>query len=191
MNYIPNIISGLRILLIPIFAYFIINNYYAYAFYFFVVMCISDALDGYIARLLRCESVSGAYLDAIADKLMIIVSFYILYTMNIIPLYIFVIAVLRDFIIFCGIILNLNSGFDNIIKINPIFISKINTFMQMVLVIYCLLFLNNIINLHYIQDVINTVLLTTIFSAAEYVYNYKNTSKYKGSNRSMRYSSNI
>lgn len=189
MNYIPNIISGLRILLIPFFAYFIINSHYSYALYFFITMCISDALDGYIARFLRCESISGAYLDAIADKLMINVSFFILYIMDILPFYIFVIVVLRDFIIFYGIILN--NSFDDSVRINPIFISKVNTVMQMVLVLYCLLFLNNIISLNYIQDIINTVILTTVLSAMEYIYNYINLSRFKNSNRSIRYSSNL
>ena len=48
MNYIPNIISGLRILLIPFFAYFIINSHYSYALYFFITMCISGALAGLV-----------------------------------------------------------------------------------------------------------------------------------------------
>ena len=63
--------------------------------------------------------------------------------------------------------------------------------MQMVLVLYCLLFLNNIISLNYIQDIINTVILTTVLSAMEYIYNYINLSRFKNSNRSIRYSSNL
>jgi len=75
MNYIPNIITGLRILLIPIFALFLSNNYYMVALCLFLVMGISDALDGIIARYLKCESIIGSYLDAIADKIMINTSF--------------------------------------------------------------------------------------------------------------------
>lgn len=55
----------------------------------------------------------------------------------------------------------------------PIFLSKINTFMQIILVVFCMFFLNNLVNLDYIQDIINVVVLTTILSAVEYIYNYK------------------
>ena len=64
MDYIPNIISGLRILLIPIFALFLINNDYLIALYIFLIMGITDVLDGSIARYLKCETLLGAYLDA-------------------------------------------------------------------------------------------------------------------------------
>ena len=59
------------------------------------------------------------------------------------------------------------------VSIDPIFSSKINTFIQIVLIIYCLLYLNNIIKLNYLQDLINVVIFTTIFSAIEYTYRYK------------------
>ena len=56
----------------------------------------------------------------------------------------------------------------------PIFLSKVNTFMQILLVICCMLFLNSYLDIAYIQDIINVVILTTIASALEYIYNYKN-----------------
>jgi cardiolipin synthase len=78
MDYIPNIISGLRILLIPIFALiFLLNNYNEIALYLFMIMGFTDALDGALARYLN-ESIFGAYLDAVADKLMINTAFFIL-----------------------------------------------------------------------------------------------------------------
>ncbi len=48
-----------------------------------------------------------------------------------------------------------------------------NTFFQIILVIHCMLFLNNILGIEYIQDIINVVILTTIASALEYICNYK------------------
>ena len=56
----------------------------------------------------------------------------------------------------------------------PIFLSKVNTFMQILLVICCMLFLNSYLDIAYIHDIINVVILTTIASALEYIYNYKN-----------------
>ena len=171
MNYIPNIISGLRVLLIPVFVILLLNSDYFIALLLFIIMGVSDALDGILARYLKCETLFGAYLDAVADKTMINISFYILCMIDILPLYIFILVLARDLIILTGIAINYKNG--SKIIMNPIFISKLNTFLQIILVIICLLFLNKIVNLAYVQDIINAVMITTIFSAIEYVYNYK------------------
>ena len=56
---------------------------------------------------------------------------------------------------------------------SPMFISKLSTFVQIILVLICLLFLNKIISLTYIQSIINVVIVTTVFSVVEYMYNFK------------------
>tara|TARA_B110000014_G_C20101854_1_gene578551 strand:+ start:88 stop:534 length:447 start_codon:yes stop_codon:yes gene_type:complete len=134
-------------------------------------MGISDALDGMIARHLKSESSLGAYLDAIADKIMIIVSFFMLCSASILPYYLFFTILLRDIAILFGILINIK--FSEKFVMRPMFISKLNTFMQITLVLICLLFLNKMINLTHIQDIINVVIVTTIFSLAEYLYNFK------------------
>jgi len=176
MNYIPNIISGLRILLIPVFIILIINKSYHIAVLIFLIMGATDIIDGALARYLKCVSVLGGYLDAIADKIMINTSFYMLCNMGILPDYIFYITILRDMLIIAGTIFNGNNQPQTV---NPIFLSKINTFMQFTLVTFCILFLTNTVSLIYMQDIINTVLLTTIFSAVEYIYNYRRKLPYK------------
>ena len=171
MNYIPNIISGLRLLFIPIFVFFFANEFYMISLYIFLIMGISDALDGMIARYLKSESSVGAYLDAIADKIMINVSFFMLCSISILPFYLFYIILLRDIAILFGILINIR--FSEKFVMRPMFISKLNTFMQITLVLICLLFLNKMINLTYIQYIINVVIVTTIFSLVEYLYNFK------------------
>ena len=171
MNYIPNIISGLRLLFIPIFALFMVNGFYMTSLYIFFIMGISDALDGMLARYLKSESSVGAYLDAIADKIMINVSFLVLCSMNILPYYIFFIILIRDTAVFFGILINIR--FSEKFVMSPMFISKLNTFVQIILVLICLLFLNKIISLTYIQSIINVVIVTTVFSVVEYMYNFK------------------
>mgnify|MGYP001164082869 CR=1 FL=1 len=171
MNYIPNIISGIRILFIPIFVYLLINTSYMACLYLFLIMGISDALDGLIARNLKCESVFGSYLDAIADKIMINTSFYFLCIIYVLPYYLFLIVLLRDLVIFAGI-LSKNSFTNNEI-IKPIFLSKMNTFLQIILVLICLLFLNDLSSIGLIQDFTNAVIFTSIFSLLEYIYSYK------------------
>ena len=55
-------------------------------------MGFSDALDGFIARQFKCESILGSYLDAIADKAMVNISFCCLCFIHILPYYLFFIG---------------------------------------------------------------------------------------------------
>jgi len=171
MNYIPNIISGLRILFIPVFAMNMISHNYEFALYIFILMGLSDFLDGAFARYFKCVTLFGAYLDAIADKVMINVAFLILCNIDILPYYILLLVILRDLIICIGIMVKIKIKGHK--KMNPIFLSKINTFMQIFLVLSCMLFLNNDISIKYIEDIMNVVILTTIASVLEYIYNYR------------------
>ena len=168
--------SGLRILLIPVFIFFVINKFYDIAVLIFLFMGATDVIDGALARYLKCESLLGGYLDALADKIMINTSFYMLCNMDILPEYVFYITILRDIMIITGILLNHSN---NTQIMSPIFLSKVNTFMQFILVIFCILSLTNVVSLNYMQDIINAVVLTTIFSAVEYIYNYIRNSSYK------------
>jgi len=184
MNYIPNIISGLRILLIPVFIVLVLNKSYHIAILIFLFMGATDVIDGVLARYLKCESLVGGYLDALADKTMINTSFYMLCYTDVLPDYIFYITLLRDIVIIIGTALNHNK---NLQAVNPIFLSKVNTFVQFTLVMFCILFLANIVNLTYMQDIINAVVLTTVFSAVEYIYNYRKSFSYKN----IKYTSQI
>ncbi len=72
---IPNIITYIRVLLVPVFIYFIISpdfNYRIFAFFLFVIASISDLVDGYFARKLNQESELGKFLDPLADKFLVI-----------------------------------------------------------------------------------------------------------------------
>lgn len=185
MNYIPNIISGIRILFIPVFIFFLLNSNYILSLYVFLLMGFSDALDGFIARQFKCESILGSYLDAIADKVMINISFCCLCFIYILPYYLFFLVLLRDICIFLGILRQ--DKFLKTHKIKPIFISKLNTFLQILLVIVCLLFLNNMVSISLIEDIMHAVILTTFFSLFEYVYSYRLIFQ----NKTIRYTSNL
>lgn len=78
---IPNIITGFRLLLIPFFVLFFYLPYqwsfFLSAFIFIVAAC-SDILDGYLARKLNQSSAFGAFLDPVADKLIVIIALVLL-----------------------------------------------------------------------------------------------------------------
>lgn len=81
---IPNLLTLARFLLIPVFVIASLNGAFTIAFVAFVSAGITDAVDGYLARRWNQQSRLGALLDPAADKLMM-VSGYVVYTMNIAP----------------------------------------------------------------------------------------------------------
>ena len=69
LRLLPNAITGLRLLLVPVFGWSIVAGRAALAPALLVVIAVSDWLDGFLARRYRVESRFGALLDPIADKL--------------------------------------------------------------------------------------------------------------------------
>ncbi len=72
---IPNLLTFLRLALIPIFAILLYYQHFGWALLVFFVAGLSDSLDGYIARHFNQESNLGRILDPIADKLLMMVSY--------------------------------------------------------------------------------------------------------------------
>jgi len=72
----------LRIIIIPFFIYSIVKLYWGRALFLFLLAIITDFLDGFLARLLHQKTILGACLDAIADKLLIILSYVTLFFMS-------------------------------------------------------------------------------------------------------------
>jgi cardiolipin synthase (CMP-forming) len=135
---IPNFLSLLRIILVPVFVIFLIQSEYNKALLTFMVAGLTDALDGTLARLLKSQTTLGAYLDPIADKLLLITSFVTLSILGLIPGWLAVIVISRDFIILLGIaILTIMSvTYD----IRPAIVSKITTALQVATIFLALLY---------------------------------------------------
>lgn len=72
MRNIPNLLSGLRILMVPLFIYYYLSGSETIATTIFITAAITDLLDGYIARKYHLISVIGTLLDPLADKLMLL-----------------------------------------------------------------------------------------------------------------------
>ena len=135
---IPNFLSLLRIILVPVFVIFLIQKEYDKALIVFTVASLTDALDGTLARLLKCQTTLGAYLDPIADKLLLVTSFVSLAVFGIIPGWLAVIVISRDFIILLGIaILSLMSVS---YEIKPAVVGKMTTALQVATIFFALLY---------------------------------------------------
>ncbi|MFT8411559.1 MAG: CDP-alcohol phosphatidyltransferase family protein [Schleiferilactobacillus perolens] len=80
MRHIPNILSSMRLILLPVFIYFALRNEFTTAGVIFVIISLTDLLDGYLARHNGWISQVGKVLDPLADKLTqisVIVVFFI------------------------------------------------------------------------------------------------------------------
>ena len=135
---VPNFISLLRILLVPVIVIFLMQGAFLKALVVLVVSAITDALDGFLARILKQQTVLGAYLDPVADKALLISCFITLSIKGIIPGWLTVIVISRDCIILLGIaVLSIMS---TSVEIRPAFISKVTTAFQLVTLIFVLIF---------------------------------------------------
>ena len=133
---IANALTAFRVLLVPVFAHLLISGRIRFALIVFAACGISDALDGLLARRLKQRTLMGFYLDPIADKLLMATSFIVLAYVKILPEWLTIMVISRDIFILVGsflILLLLDSG-----KIRATFVSKMNTAVQIVTVIYFL-----------------------------------------------------
>lgn len=125
---VPNLITILRIILAPVFVIYLINDQLNAALIVFVVCCVSDGADGFVARFFNQKSKLGAYLDPLADKLLLVTAFIVLSSMGHLPAWLTVTVIARDVMILLGVVtIHLNKMELNI---RPSVVSKINTCFQ-------------------------------------------------------------
>jgi cardiolipin synthase len=98
------------------------------AFLLFLLAGLSDLIDGYLAKRFNMATELGAYLDPLADKVLIVSIYVTLGITGVIPLWIVILVVSRDFMIVGAIILSW--VVDRPVKIRPHFVSKLNTGVQ-------------------------------------------------------------
>ena len=165
---IANIITVVRLLSVPAVLYCLLHGDMRLAFYIFLFAGLSDAVDGAIARRFHLQTELGAWMDPIADKLLMVSVFIMLAWLDLIPDWIVFLAVTRDALIVGAFLVSNLIG--NPIKVAPLMISKINTAAQIVLIVTVLS--DQAFSLGLVQPV--TVLLylaalLTIASGASYL----------------------
>jgi cardiolipin synthase len=128
---LANMITILRFVLVPGVVYAMLTGRLDWAFAGFVVAGISDGVDGFVARHFNQRSEFGAYLDPVADKLLLVSVFVVLGIMGQLPLWLVVAAVSRDGLIICAVIMS--SVMQRPVAMKPLMVSKANTAAQIVL----------------------------------------------------------
>jgi cardiolipin synthase len=172
---LPNFLTLLRMGLVPLFIITVVNGDPRTALLIFVAAGVTDALDGFIARFWGQQSLLGAYLDPIADKLLLTSAYVVLSFPSLnhgaqIPLWVTILVIARDvLIVILVLVCYLALG---IRKFPPTILSKINTFFQVTAVVLVLLS-NALPDLDWIELTAVTALYlvagSTIASGLDYV----------------------
>ena len=178
---LPNAITFARLCAVPASVYLVVERELALAFYLFVAAGLSDAVDGWLARRRGGGSALGAILDPVADKALLVSMYVALAAVGELPAWLAIMVVFRDVVIVGGVLVLALIG--QPVAIQPLYVSKLNTVLQIVLVAATLFMAgfgldhSQFAGAHFVQaDLIKAVLIwavgvTTLASGGAYVWN--------------------
>lgn len=168
---IPNVITVLRFFLVPVVVWLIIDGELKLAFIAFAAAGATDALDGYLAKRFGWQTVLGAYLDPIADKVLLVSIYMVLGLFSHLPVWLVIAVVTRDIFIVGAFLLSWM--LDRPIEVRPLFISKANTTGQIVLAALVLADLGFTLGLGALTTALVWITgILTILSAGAYMINW-------------------
>lgn len=166
---IPNLLTTLRIVLLPPIIGALLTDRYQLALYLFMIAGLSDCLDGLLARRFQWTSRYGAIIDPLADKLLLVCSFITLGYLGHIPVWLVSIVIGRDIWILCGAF-----AYHFIIgqpDFAPSQLSKYNTFFQLLLIGGLLFSLSvSPLPLFLLQLLMLLVFMTSLLSFVDYTW---------------------
>jgi len=172
---VANLITLLRVVLIPFFLVALLYQDYKIAFFIFLCAGISDALDGFIARFFKQKTQLGAIMDPIADKLMLATAFISLAVPQkgeayIIPIWVAVLVLSRDVVIIIFVIIQF-LFFDAEIKhFMPSIWGKITTTLQISYAVGVLFFNAFSLPIEVINYLMWLVVAFTLISGFHYLW---------------------
>ena len=162
---LPNLITLGRLVCVPLAIWLIFGERYGLAFWVFVAAGVSDALDGWIAKRWDQRTPLGALLDPIADKALLAAVYITLGFAGELPHWLVILVVLRDLLIVGGYLLSHGANAPE-----PLFISKVNTLVQIALVGFVLARLGLDIDEQLVtSSLIAAAGVTTVWSGLSYL----------------------
>lgn len=165
---LPNIITLFRLLLVPAVIWAIGAHQFELAFWLFLTAGISDGLDGFIAKRFSMQTELGAYLDPLADKALLVSIYVMLAYVGLIPNWMAIAVVSRDVMIVGAVLLS--QVLAKPVKIAPLFVSKMNTLVQIAFAAWVLASAGLGVDVPRLQDLgLVVVGLLTGVSAAAYL----------------------
>ena len=165
---LPNLITLMRLMSVPLTIWLIVSERFGIAFWVFVGAGASDALDGFIAKRFDCRTKLGALLDPVADKALLSSVYVALGIAGELPDWLVILVVFRDVMIVGGFVLIQTLAAPR--RFDPIYISKINTLMQIALVGYVLAGLGfDFVEPRTTEVLVVMTALTTLLSGLSYL----------------------
>jgi cardiolipin synthase (CMP-forming) len=165
---LANLITLGRLLAVPLVVWLILSDDYMATFWLFAAASLSDAIDGYVAKHFDQRSDLGALLDPIADKTLIVSLFVTLGIAGDLPNWLVILVVFRDLLIIGGFLLA--TALTQPIAWRPLMVSKVNTTLQLVLIVVALAQLAfGFDDNHVISALVYLVGVTTVLSGAAYM----------------------
>jgi len=140
------------------------------ALFLMLIAGITDMLDGAIARYFHWQTTVGAYLDPLADKVLLVSVFVSLFFMGQVPLFIFIAAVFRDVLIVVGAILY--ELFTKQLEMQPSLVSKATTLMQIIYILLLLLHMATPIDTRWLSWVAWITFSLTCISGIHYLVSW-------------------
>jgi cardiolipin synthase len=165
---LPNSLTILRILLIPFFIGFLLYERYEYALGTLLLAGLTDSLDGTIARVANQRTKLGAYLDPLADKLLLTSAFVTLSVLHLVPLWIAIIVVSRDTMLITGTLLARLTELR--VDLSPTLLGKGTTLFQLAYIILVVVLTSQEMDLRLLQPLLYFMLGLTVLSGFHYLY---------------------
>ena len=166
----PNLLTLLRLFIIPFIIIEIMDGNYVAAFALFILAGVSDALDGLVARWLSQRTTLGQYMDPIADKLLLSTLFVVLTHVGLMPRYVTVLVFSRDLGILLIATLLFATG--TLRDFRPSLFGKLNTLVQIIALIS--VFCHKIFAWHHLaamrNGLIEAIAVMAPLSAAQYAW---------------------
>lgn len=128
LRQIPNLLTALRLVAAPAFAALLMAGDDRAALGIFALAGISDAADGFLARQFGMTTRFGRYLDPAADKLLMLSAFLTLAALGLSPWWLAVLVIARDIAIVLAVLFAYLMALP--LRIQPLFIGKVNTVVQ-------------------------------------------------------------
>ncbi len=165
---LPNAITFARLCAVPGAIWLMLQHRLDIAFWVFIAAGISDGLDGWLARVRNSRSALGALMDPVADKALLVSVYVTLAVLGVLPDWLAILVVFRDLLIVGGVLVLYLLGQPPHIK--PLWISKLNTVLQIGLAALALLLAGYGLGARPLLDAaILLVAGTTLASGAAYV----------------------
>ena len=171
MLNLPNCLTLLRILTIPVFLEFLSYHFYWEALVVFAVGGLTDFLDGFTARRMHQQTALGAYLDPVADKLLVITSFVMLGSIGGIPAWLAIVVVVRDVLIVLGYAI-VYFLIEERFQVKPTLIGKWSTTLQLLTLAVALLMLHDprLLDPRTLDMFVLVTAVATVASGCQYLY---------------------